>query len=210
MSQAELSRRLSLDPSNLSKVLTGKLPVSQSFMNRLVVELGVSKQWLADGDGVPFSKEEVPRTVDVAAAVVTPPPGDRGLPVYDIDVTAGCTDLSRMLTDDRILGYIDLPRLNPKCVLVRVSGDSMHPVMDDGSMIAIRPVSIGGVISWGSVYVVDTDDYRFVKYLRRDRTNRDNVILHSANPDYDDIDLPRSEIRSLFLVETVINYRTLN
>lgn len=217
LSQAALARRLSIDPSNLSKVLTGKLPVSHSFVNRMVVELGVSKTWLTEGTGVPYAKDEpLPTatvTVDACDARLIPSPArttSQGVPVYDIDVTAGCSELARMFTDDRIAGYIDLPRINPDCVLVRVSGNSMHPVIDDGSMIAIRPVNTGGIISWGSIYVVVTDDYRFVKYLRRDRTNRDNIILHSANPDYDDIDLPMSEVRSLFIVETVLNYRTLS
>lgn len=216
LTQAQLARRLSLDPSNLSKVLSGKLPVSQSFINRVVVDMGVSKLWLTDGEGVPYTREEEPRTVDVDP-VSTPiiataecAPSASALPVYDIDVTAGCTELSRMFTDDRISGYIDLPRLNHDCVLVRVSGDSMSPVIEDGSMIAIRAVSNPGIISWGSIYVVVTDDYRFVKYVRRDRDNRDNIILHSANSEYDDIDLPLSEVRSMFIVETVINYRSLN
>lgn len=214
LSQAEFARRLDLDPSNMSKILSGKLPISKSFVNRIVIEMGISKAWLVNGTGTPYSKEDQPRTLvltDNEGHCVSQPHTavGHGTPVYDIDVTAGCVELSRMFTDDRITGYVDLPRLNPESVLVRVSGDSMTPVIPDGALISIRPVPIDGILSWGSIYVVVTDDYRFVKYLRRDRKSHDNVLLHSANPDYDDIELPRDEIRSLFMVENVITFRTL-
>ncbi len=214
LSQAEFARRLDLDPSQISKILSGKLPVSKSFVNRIVIEMGISKSWLVNGSGTPYSKEEQPRTLvlddkDEYELARQQTPAGHGTPVYDIDVTAGCVELSRMFTNDRITGYVDLPRLNPDSVLVRVSGDSMTPIIPDGALISIRPVPIDGILSWGSIYVVVTDDYRFVKYLRRDRNSPDNVLLHSANPEYDDIELERSEIRSLFMVENVITFRTL-
>ena len=61
------------------------------------------------------------------------------------------------------------------------------------------------MIFWGSVYVVVTEDYRMVKVVRRHQ-NPDMVILHSVNPNYDDMDVPRSKILALYLVETILNY----
>lgn len=49
------------------------------------------------------------------------------------------------------------------------------------------------------------EDYRFVKFVRR-HPDPTMVILHSANPDYDDIELPRRDILSLYLVESILNY----
>lgn len=133
----------------------------------------------------------------------------RGIPVYDIDVTAGCRPLERMLTDDRVKGYVDLPRMNPDSILVRVSGDSMEPRIMDGGFIAIRPVKSSSTIFWGQIYLVMLSDYRMVKVLRRHPTDRSMVILHSENPLYDDMDVPRDEIEALFLVETILNIKNL-
>lgn len=205
MSRAELARRIGMDPSNLSKHLTGKLPVSRALLNRFIVEMGVSRRWLLNGHGLPFEKPEAVGAFEAEGVKETP----RGLPVYDIDVTAGCKPLERLLTADRITGYVDLPRLNPDCVLVRVNGDSMEPAVIDGGFIAIRPVRSGSTIFWGQMYVVVMEDYRMVKYLRRHPDDANMVVLHSANPNYDDIDINRSEIQSLFLVEGVINFRNL-
>lgn len=47
-----------------------------------------------------------------------------------------------------------------------------------------------------------------VKYLRR-HADPGMVILHSDNPDYDDMDVLRSDIRSLHVVEAILNYEII-
>lgn len=203
MSQAALARRLGVDSAYMSKILSGRLPLTDGFINRIVIDMGVSKQWLKSGTDVPYPRPTHAGTIE--AAVNPQTENNKGIAVYDIDVTAGCTELSRLLTVDRIMGYVDMPQVNPECLIVRVSGDSMKPAISNGSFIAIRPVSATGLVFWGQIYVVVTDNYRMVKYLRR-HADPGYVVLHSDNPDYDDIEMPRSEIQALYIVETVINY----
>lgn len=197
LSQAEIARRMGMDPSNLSKYLNGKLPVNRTLTNRLILEMGVSRDWLMHGEGIPFAQSEC--TAE----------SRHGTPVYDIDVTAGCFPLERMFTSDRISGYVDLPNLNPESVIVRVSGDSMEPKIINGGFIAIRPVKSADYIFWGQTYVIIMEDYRMVKVLRRHPLNSDMVILHSENPAYDDMDVRRSDIQALFIVESILNFRAL-
>ncbi len=199
--QASFSTLIGVDPASLSRVLSGKSDPTDGFINRIVVNLGVSKEWLADGADVPF-----PRGTHAGRSNAE----ERGAPVYDIDVTAGTnTPLSRMFTEERVVGFMKLPGLNPEFPIVRVSGNSMQPKINSGSYISIRPISLDAPISWGSIYVVVLANYRLVKYLRR---NADPLLvtLHSANPDYDDIDIPRREIEGLYLVENVINHDFLS
>lgn len=205
-SQAEFARMLSIDPSNLSKHLSGKLAVSDALINRIVVDMGVSKQWLKEGEDVPFSKN-AGMALPVVDMMQEQGRRSDGIPVYDIDVTAGCTPLEAQLTSDRITGYVSLPRLSPDTLIVRVSGDSMTPDIIDGGMIALRPVVNTETIFWGQIYVVVTDDFRLVKYVRRHPSNREKVILHSANPNYDDMEVDRADIRAMFRVEAIINCR---
>lgn len=187
LSQADFARTIGIDPSNLSKSLTGRNPITSTLLNRIAVETGVSKQWLASGTGS-----------------MNPEPKPEGAPVYDIDITAGAVALSRMFTREEIIGFINLPEVPRDCPVVRVSGDSMSPVIQNGAMVAIRRVESASTIFWGQIYVVVLDDYRMVKYLRKS-PDPSKVILHSANPDYDDIEVDRTEIRALFIVETVIS-----
>ena len=96
-----------------------------------------------------------------------------------------------------------MPAIHPDCCIVRVSGDSMSPVIGNGDLIAIREVRNPNLIFWGQIYVVLLDDYRMVKYVRR-HPDASMVILRSENERYDDIEIPKSEIRDLFLVENII------
>ena len=201
--QAQFGRLIDVDPTNVSKLLSGKMPITDRIINRIVVNLGVSKRWLTEGTDVPFPRaaDEHVRSINRETADV----GDVGAPVYDIDVTAGAQELARMFTDDRIIGRLNMPSVDPSHPIVRVSGDSMTPRIPNNSWIQIRPISDIAPIFWGSIYVVVMDDYRMVKQLRR-HPDSNKVILHSFNPEYDDMEIDRLDIRKLFLVEIIFNY----
>ena len=203
MTQARFAERVGIDPSNLSRMLSGHTAVSDAFINRVVVDLGVSKPWLTDGEGVPFPRDIHARSVNAGRGHLSSEER-RGAPVYDINVSAGSANLSREFTDDRIVGYFDLPGVNPSNPLVRVRGNSMAPRLVDGSWVSIRPVSDTTPILWGQIYVVVRDDYRMIKYVRRN-ADPSLITLHSDNPDYDDIEVPRADVRSLYLVEMIFN-----
>lgn len=197
LTQAEFAKKIGIDAGNLSRILSRRVPVTNTFSNKIIVNLGVNKDWLISGTDLPFGvthrKTERPK----------------GAPVYDIDVTAGCMPLSRMFTNERIIGFCDMPGINPEYPLVRVTGDSMEPRLASGCYISVRPISLNSPISWGNIYVVVLEDYRLVKYVRRN-SDSSLVTLHSANPMYDDMEIRRADIQALFLVESVINYEVVS
>ena len=126
MTQSQFAERIGVDPSNLSKHLSGRLPISEGLLNRIVVEMGVSKQWLRDGTDVPFAKPAIANEIVAANPIVADSPAMSGVPVYDIDVTAGAAELSRMFTVDRIVGVVDLPQLSRDSRIVRVTEQIQH------------------------------------------------------------------------------------
>lgn len=204
--QAQFGQLIGLDPSNLSRALSGGQPLRDTFVNRIVVNVGVSKEWLLHGTGVPFPKGDHAAEVSDHGQRMLPGVRHRaGAPVYDIDVTAGCAELNRMFTDERIIGYLDMPGVSHDYPICRVSGDSMSPKIVNGGYVSIRPLSDTSIIFWGQIYVVIMDDFRMVKYVRR-HNDPAMVILHSANPAYDDMEVPRSAIRRLYMVETILNF----
>lgn len=199
--QVQFAQRIGVDTSNLSKYLNAHMPLSDSFLNRLVVNLGVSKEWLIDGTDLPFGK--TPVRVDTAGAV-TASPGS-GTPVYDVDATAGSSSgRNELFSSENIVGWVNLPNMSPHCRIVRVSGDSMAPVIQDGDFVAVRELSNPGQIYWGQIYVVQLDDFRLVKYVRR-HTDPNMVVLRSENPNYDDMDVRRVDIHEMLLVQHVLH-----
>ena len=202
MRQVQFAERIGVDTSNLSKYLNAHMPLSDSFLNRLVVNLGVSKDWLLDGTDLPFGK--TPVRVDAAVAA----PSGTGTPVYDVDATAGlASGRNELFANENIVGWVNLPNMSPNCRIVRVSGDSMAPVIMDGDFVAVREVSNPAQIYWDQIYVVQLDDFRLVKYLRR-HTDPNMVVLRSENPNYDDMDVRRSDIHEMHLVQHVLHINT--
>ena len=88
--QSSFAKAIGVDAASVSRILGSDRRPSEAFLNRIVVNLGVSKQWLTEGTDVPFPRN--PHS-DASAR--------QGAPVYDIDVTAGSTPLSRMFTHER-------------------------------------------------------------------------------------------------------------
>lgn len=211
LSQRQLAMILRIDASNLSKVLNGKLPFSDGLVNRMVADLGVSKAWLRDGVGLPFEKAPIAREITPSAPVRmtdSQPAAQQptqGTPVYDLDVTAGCRSLEELFGEISPIGVVDLPGVPSDSNIVKVRGDSMAPRIINGGYVAIRPISDMRTIFWGQIYVVELQEFRMVKYLRR-HPDPEMVILHSDNPEYDDMDVPRSDIRRLYVVEAILNY----
>ncbi len=211
ITQARFADHINVSAANLSKHLSGKLPITTGLVNRIALDFGVNRQWLVSGNDTPFGKQEGDhaKLIDSTNIGIEPDSNHemRGVPVYDIDVTAGFGELSMMFTHERQTGIIDLPQLGTSegVRIVRVSGDSMEPTISNGGYIALREVQ-SKTIFWGQIYVVILEDYRMVKIVRRHK-DPDKVILHSVNPAYDDIEIPRSEIIGLYLVEGIINYR---
>ena len=77
-----------------------------------------------------------------------------------------------------------------------------------GAYISIRHVSYEAPIIWGQIYVVILEDYRMVKYVRR-HDNPEKVILHSENPNFDDVIIDRNKIIDMFIVESILNYEVV-
>lgn len=203
LKQVQFAERIGVDTSNLSKYLNAHMPLSESFLNRLVVNLGVSKEWLLDGTDLPFGKMPVRVDGEVKASA-----NGGGTPVYDVDVTAGvASGRNELFASENIVGWVNLPNMSPNCRIVRVSGDSMAPVINDGDFVAVREVSNPNQIYWGQIYVVQLDDFRLVKYLRR-HSDPNMVVLRSENPNYDDMDVRRSDIHEMLLVQHVLHLNT--
>lgn len=204
--QAQFAELIGIDPSSISKILSGKMAVTDHLINRLVANLGVSKQWLESGEGLPYDKPAATTTLEAATI---DPAATKGAPVYDIDVTAGCLPLGSQFTSQNIIGYIDIPSLDPQNPVVKVSGDSMQPRIPNGSFISIRRIKDPSILHWGAPYVIELEDYRLVKVVKPCKNDPSKIVLHSENPDYDDIEVKRSAVLRYYLVEAILNYQTL-
>lgn len=85
---------------------------------------------------------------------------------------------------------------------IPVSGDSMEPVLHDGTIIFVKRINDRAFIPWGQTMVIDTENGAFVKDLFPG--DEDTIIARSKNPRYPDMHIPHASIYGIYRVVNAI------
>jgi len=154
-----------------------------------------------DGLEVPDSQ---PFTLITTEEVTPALRGVDYLPYYDVAAAAGGFDLPRMLEDFECDGWFHLPqeRLSPDMFAIRVEGESMTPLIPNGSLAIFRGGSALGGSRQGRIVLIMSENlsdpetgwnlvvkkYESKKIaLEDDAFAHTRITLHSLNPTYDPI-----------------------
>lgn len=141
--------------------------------------------------------EELPApAVGVLAHVVEAAAANRCAPLLDLAAAAGT---GRELWDAACESWIELPEAVPRgrYVALRVSGESMAPLMHSGDVVLVR---LGAVLASDTVVVARRPGEGYV-VKRVGRIGRTMVELLSLNPEFPPIRIPR---RDRLIVGTVV------
>jgi len=170
-----------------------------------------SAEWLLTGKGemlINNTKGIPPQDFDKPSgqALVS-----SAIPLFDIDAAAGLNTLFANGGDK--LGYLSIPNM-PKCDgAVRVSGDSMYPLLKSGDLIAYRVVNDIASINYGEIYIVqfenDGDTSIVVKYLKRSELGNEFIKLVSYNKEHDPKDIPIDWITAVARVTFTVRRFTM-
>ena len=185
--------------------------VSNEVMNRISIHYPeLNSNWLLTGVGNMLTSEERENktiSVDQTAISIIQ---RKGALIYDIDATCGLSGRDIEFTDERVIGSIDAPEINPESKIIFATGDSMLPLIASGDRVVIRKIESWDYFNYGHVYLIITNEYRLIKRVRRHPKDAENLILlRSENPNYDDIDLPKREIIHLFIVENILSIKNI-
>lgn len=99
-------------------------------------------------------------------------------PVYD-SISAGFGAVAQDVPVDYMPTYITCPSEQDKYIWINVHGDSMSPLIDDGSKILVKKQSS---VDSGQIAAVLVDDEEAV--VKKVIYNDNTVELHSVNPYY--------------------------
>lgn len=99
-------------------------------------------------------------------------------PVYD-SISAGFGAVAQDVPVDYMPTYITCPSEQDKYIWINVHGDSMSPLIDDGSKILIKKQTS---VDSGQIAAVLVDDEEAV--VKKVLYSDDTVELHSVNPYY--------------------------
>lgn len=123
-----------------------------------------------------------------------------GVPVYDLEATAGNLELSQHIPE-LIKGYINLPNFRDCIAFLYVRGDSMYPKFKAGDLIGVAPVTDIEIIQYGQAYLLITkDNQRMLKYIRRGQ-DEEHLILRSESQNFDDIKIKKEKVLKLYMVK---------
>jgi len=180
----------------------------------LAEKIGVSYQTIQNwenGKVIPKSKYQIigmvlnnPETIIKEDLIPKNQNTNIGTPIYDIDFMAGSVSVFQDGMVE-LIGHLDIPELKGSEKVIRAKGDSMLGVIDDRDFIGIRKINDFSFFNYGSPYAIVTSDYRLLKFIRKSE-NPDNIILRSSNPEYDDIELPKSKILELYIITAVLPF----
>lgn len=166
--------------------------------------------WLRTGIGeMLISDERKEKIISVDQTAISETKR-KGALIYDIDATCGIDGRDIDFADERVIGSIEAPEINPNSKIIFATGDSMTPLITSGDRIVVRKIESWDYFNYGQVYVIITNGYRFIKRIRKHPTNPENfILLRSENKEYDDIDLPKQEIVHLFIVENILSIKNI-
>lgn len=126
-----------------------------------------------------------------------------GIPYYNIDVTATLTESFSDIAEEPEF-YVDFKPFNDCTAYFTVFGDSMYPMITHGEIIAVKKVDNPEYIQYGEAYLVvtnaETNNMRTIKLIRK-HEKEDMIILRPANPNFDEMVIPRHTILKLYIIK---------
>ena len=189
----ELARITAIPRRTLEYYLTGEREPKVGRCVEIAKAVGVDIGWLASGEGEPLPK--------AAPAVALEDDVYAYVPLYDARCSAGsgawnehCRVLARLAFTSYSLRRKGLEPANLSAV--RVSGDSMEPLLSDGDTIMLDHSRT--TLEGEGVYVILLDDHLYAKRLQRQFDG--SVTIISENKAYKDMPVPKAHLDELQIV----------
>ncbi|MCX8018905.1 MAG: S24 family peptidase [Chitinophagaceae bacterium] len=132
------------------------------------------------------------------------------IPFYDIDTTVG---LSLFMQNQKLqaLDYFIIPGL-PRCDgAIRVTGDSMHPLLKGGDIIFYKITNKENIF-WGEMYVLgidlNGDQIITIKYVQKSEFGKEYVKLVSQNSHHQPVDIHVDNIITIAIVKASLRFNS--
>ncbi len=162
----------------------------------------LNSEWLLTGEGSMLKSKSLkkPHTIDIDKQVI-------GIPMLPFDAFAGIGDSSITgVNFDTIEERYVVPLFDGIKIdfMIPVRGSSMYPKYSSGDVVACRLIDELLFIQWNKVYVIDSNSQGVIMKRLLKGDDNDHIICRSDNKDYDDFNVPMTDIRSIAIIVGVI------
>ena len=199
---AAFERSIGMSNASFGKSLKNRGAIgSDKIENILSMYTDLSSEWLLTGKGdmLKSDNEKLIEAHKTFGGSAKSSNKQKGIPLIPIDAVAGfpSDDNDGVYMED--CEHYSIPEFEAKGAnfLIRVSGDSMHPLYENGDIIACRKISDILFFQWGGIYVLDTSQGALVKRVEEAEDDKESILCISENPRFKPFRLPKSDIRSL-------------
>jgi phage repressor protein C with HTH and peptisase S24 domain len=200
VSAYEASKQSGVSESTLSRILnenTAKITLRNAL--KLANYFQVDYEWLRFGEGeMQISEEKQQKNLSLTE--------QKGIPLIPFDAVAGFVgDDNEGIIFERCEKYFipEFERIGAEFV-IRVSGSSMYPKYSNGDLLACRKINDILFFQWGKVYIIDSSQGQLVKRVFKDENSEYIICVSDNNEKYPPFSIPKSDIRSLYIVLGVV------
>ena len=221
LTQKAFGDLLGIPLTTVSKYETGTNKPSSDILSKLS-ELNININWLLTGNGSMFLEQDKEYTIDKTAVNMLGETEVKYLsdisapseiinsddfspvPFVEAELSAGG---GSFLTSDNIISYYAFCKqwlrkklINPKkAVLMRVMGDSMHPLIDDKDIVLVDLNA--RTLKDGKIFAIAFGESIFLKQIQF--IPPDKLSLISKNTSYEPIKVQKQDIPRLHIIGQV-------
>lgn len=174
---------------------------SNAVADILSIYNDINAEWLLTGNG-PMLKPD-PFIVNEPRQEY----GSKPVPFYDVTATAGVVEIFSKAGTAVPLEFIQIPGL-PRCDgAIRITGDSMYPLLKSGDMVLFKILNDKRNIIWGEMYLLyinnEGDEFFFVKYVHQSE-QPGYIQLVSVNQHHKTVEFPIDSIKQIAFVKASV------
>ena len=194
--QAKVAKDLGVSQPYISMLCTGKKGIGKKNAVKLQELYGVNAGWLLTGEGEMsqnYAMNEVDEEVYHPAVQIKM----IGRPYFDVDFSLGFTILENDQTQNPNY-YIDFRPYNHCDLYCNAHGDSMHPTISSGDIVALKRIEDFRYLINGEIYAIVTSNG--LRTIKRIHDHGDTFTLISDNPSIIPQSIPKSLVTHVFRV----------
>lgn len=196
-SPSMFAKKAEIDNGNFSKKLNGKLPWTIFDIEKICSKFNVPREWLLDGKGEMLDEykpvtKELPSDMPVRSY-----DPNVGVPYYNVDFELGFDIMENDQTrnPDYMINFFPYNRCNAWC---NARGNSMHPTISGGDIIALKSVEDFRFLISGEIYAIITTNG--LRTIKRIKDNGSTLTLIPDNKEYPEQTIEKKEVIRVYQV----------
>lgn len=197
-SKKELATNVGYSPQGVAEIFSGRAKFNLKFLERFCNIYDVSLDFLVFG----LEKQrKYPLFIKSSYNQEKEDSKRNLIPLYELASIPGYEmDLYKYIPNKPIY-YMDVPDFSG-CKAFRAHSSSMERLIKkDDILFATKEENWRNNIEYGQIYMIFAGYGRyFLKYIRKAKNDKENFLLQSENPKFDDLEFPKEQITSIWLI----------